>query len=298
MEFKSGFASLVGRPNVGKSTLLNVLAKEKIAITSNKPQTTRNVIRAIVTDDDSQAIFIDTPGIHRPKTRLGEYMVDVAVQTIGDVDVVLFIVDASYPKSQKEDYDIIEKLKETKVPVILVVNKIDAVSREDLLPFIKFYSEQMEFKALIPISALKKEGVEELLKEIKKHLIPGPKFFPDDMITDQPEKVIVSEIVREKLLRKLNEEVPHGIGVEVISFKERENKSMIDIQVNIYCEKESHKAIVIGKKGIVLKRVGSEARVDIERFLDVKVFLQLWVKVKDDWRNSNNMLKTLGYRKN
>jgi GTP-binding protein Era len=297
MKFKSGFVSLVGRPNVGKSTLLNVLAKEKIAITSSKPQTTRNVIRAIVTDDESQTIFIDTPGIHRPKTRLGEYMVNVAVETIGDVDLLLLVTDISNPRSQKEDLDIIQKLQNIRIPIILVVNKVDEVAKENLLPFIKHYSEQLEFQAIIPVSALKKEGIELLFKEIKRFLIPGPKFFPEDMITDQPERVIVSEIVREKLLRLLNEEIPHGIGVDIVSFKEREDKEIIDIQANIYCEKDSHKAIIIGKQGKMLKKVGSQARNDIERFLDTKVFLELWVKVKEDWRNSNFVLNSLGYKK-
>jgi GTP-binding protein Era len=291
MHFKSGFVGLLGRPNVGKSTLLNIIAKQQIAITSRKAQTTRNVIRGIVTDEESQIIFVDTPGIHSPSTKLGRFMVKEAVETIADVDVVIFLVDATNKSVRKENMEIIERLKKNDITTILVLNKIDLVSKEQLLPMIKEYSEIMKFHSILPISAIKKDGVDELLLIIKKILKEGPKFFPEDMITDQPERVIVSEIVRGKLLNSLNEEVPHGIGVDVVSFKEREGKDIIDIQVNIYCEKSSHKSIIIGKNGKMLKMIGSKARADIEKFLGAKVFMELWVKVKQDWRNDNFMLK-------
>lgn len=297
MSFKSGFVTIIGRPNVGKSTLLNKLAGEKIAITSSKPQTTRNTIRTVVTSSDCQMIFIDTPGIHKPKTKLGEYMVDVAAQSIGEVDAVLFIVEATEEKIGPGDQYIIEQLKNVKAPILLLINKIDTVQKEKILPVINMYKEQVNFETIIPLSAMTSEGVDIVVKEVKRVLPEGPQYFPEDMLTDQPEKVIVGEIIREKLLNLLEDEIPHGIGVEVISFKERNGKGIIDINANIYCERDSHKAIVIGKQGSMLKRVGTYAREDVEKFLGTKVFLELWVKVKPDWRNNNNMLKNLGYNK-
>lgn len=297
MSFKSGFVTIIGRPNVGKSTLLNRLAGEKIAITSDRPQTTRNTIKTVVTTADSQMVFIDTPGMHKPKTKLGEYMVTVARDTLNEVDAVLFLVEATETKPGAGDMFIIEQLKELKAPVFLIINKIDVVKKDQLLPIIAAYQNTMNFKAVIPISAAGNQGVDIVVSEIKKVLPEGPKYFPEDMLTDQPEKNIVAEIVREKILRLVSEEVPHGVGVEVISFKERTNGDIVDIQVNIYCERDSHKAILIGKEGKMLKRIGTYAREDIEKFLGTKVFMQLWVKVKSDWRNSDMMLKNLGYRK-
>jgi GTPase len=297
MRFKSGFVSLVGRPNVGKSTILNALLKEKIAITSNKPQTTRNAIRGVLTDHESQIIFIDTPGIHKPKSKLGDYMIGSAMENIGGVDLVLFVVEPIHEKMIKEDFEILSKIKESKVPAILVINKVDSIAKEKLLPLIEMYRHGMDFKAIVPISALKAENLDALLVEVRSLLDDGPKYFPEDTLTDQPERVLVGEMIREKILKNLNEEVPHGIGVEIVSFHEREDKELIEIGANIYCERDTHKGIIIGKRGAMLKKIGSQARGDIETFLNTKVFLELWVKVKGDWRNSNFMLKSLGYTK-
>lgn len=296
MSFKSGFVSIVGRPNVGKSTLTNCLAGEKISIISNKPQTTRNTIKTIINTDSSQIIFIDTPGIHKPKTKLGEYMVNIAEDTLNEVDIVLFLVEATDAEPGSGDQFIMEQMKELNTPVFLIINKIDLIKKEQLFERIKKYTDIMEFAAVIPISALNDEGTGIVLKEIEKLLPEGPKYFPDDIITDQPEKMLAAELIREKILELIQEEVPHGTGVEVISFKEREGRDLIDIEANIYCERESHKGILIGKEGKMLKKIGSLARGEIENLLGVKVFLQLWVKVKPDWRNSDNMLKTLGYK--
>ena len=295
--FKSGFITIVGRPNVGKSTLMNRFAGEKIAIISDKPQTTRNTIKSVVTDEASQMIFIDTPGIHKPKNKLGEFMVNVAQNTLNEVDMVLFLVEATDLKPGVGDQYIIEQLKLVKTPVILIINKIDLIKKDQLLPMITNYMETMKFHAIIPISALNNEGVEEIVIEIKKMLPEGPQYFPGDMLTDQPEKVIAAEIIREKILHLVNEEVPHGVNVEIISFKERKNQDLVDIQANIYCEKDSHKGILIGKEGKMLKRIGSLSREEIEKLLGSKVFLELWVKVKPDWRNSNSMIKMMGYSK-
>ncbi|MDP4092646.1 MAG: GTPase Era [Bacillota bacterium] len=296
MSFKSGFVTIIGRPNVGKSTLLNKLAGEKIAIVSDKPQTTRNSIKTVITKEDCQLIFIDTPGIHKPTTKLGEYMVNVAQGTLSEVDVVLFIIEATNIKPGAGDTYIAEQLKNLKTPVFLVINKIDLVKKEQLLAVINNFKEIKDFEAIIPVSAYKGEGVDTLLNEIKKIMPEGPKYFPDDMLTDQPEKNIASEMIREKLLLLLSDEVPHGIGVEVLSFKEREGKEILDIQANIYCERETHKGIVIGKQGNMLKKIGSLARTDMEKLFGSKVFLQIWVKVKPDWRNDASMLKNLGYK--
>jgi len=296
MKFKSGFVTIVGRPNVGKSTLLNRLTGEKIAITSDKPQTTRNAIRAIITDDDSQIIFIDTPGIHKPKNKLGEYMVNIAQGTMSTVEAVIFIVEAGSEAIGPVDEYIMEQLSQIKTPVFLVINKIDLVPKEKILSLIATYSEKLEFDSIIPVSALNNEGTDIVIREIKKVLPEGPMYYPDDQLTDQPEKQIVAEIIREKILYLTKDEVPHGTGVEVISFKERPGRDIIDIQANIYCEKDSHKGILIGREGKMLKKIGTMARKDIENLLGAKVFLEVWVKVKDDWRNNNNMLKTLGYK--
>lgn len=297
MEFKSGFVTIVGRPNVGKSTLMNVLAGEKVSIISDKPQTTRNAIKAVITRQDFQMIFIDTPGIHKPKNKLGEFMVNIAVDTLNEVDAVLFLVEATDTNPGAGDIYIVEQLKKVKTPVFLIINKIDLVKKEHILPIISAYKELMAFEAIIPISAINNEGVDIVLQEVRKVLPEGPKYFPDDMLTDQPEKMLVAELIREKILHLVSDEVPHGVGVEVIQFKERAGKNLIDIQANIYCEKESHKGILIGKEGRMLKKIGSLARVEIENILGTKVFLQLWVKIKPDWRNSEAMLRTLGYNR-
>ncbi|MDP4180948.1 MAG: GTPase Era [Bacillota bacterium] len=295
MKFKSGFVTIVGRPNVGKSTLLNRLTGEKIAITSDKPQTTRNAIRAIITDDNSQIIFIDTPGIHKPKNKLGEFMVNAAQGTFKSVEAIIFIVEADNENIGPGDMYIIEQIMDLQTPVFLVINKIDLIPKDKILTLIAAYSEKMDFDAIIPISALNNEGTDLIVNELKKVLPEGPKYYPDDQITDQPEKQIVAEMIREKILYLTSDEVPHGTGVEVISFKERTGRDIIDIQANIYCERDSHKGILIGKEGKMLKKIGMTARKDIEDLLGTKVFLELWVKVKDDWRNNNNMLRTLGY---
>jgi GTP-binding protein Era len=296
MPFKSGFVTIVGRPNVGKSTLSNKLAGEKISIISNRPQTTRNTIKTIINSEDSQIIFIDTPGIHKPKTKLGEYMVNLAENTLNEVDMVLFLTEATDEGPGTGDIYIMEQLKKLKTPVFLIINKIDLIKKEQLFARINKFTSIMDFKTVIPISAINDEGTDIVLEEIKKILPEGPKYFPDDIITDQPEKMIAAELIREKILELVLDEVPHGTGVEVISFKERTGRELVDIEANIYCERESHKGILIGKEGKMLKKIGSLARVDIENLLGIKVFLQLWVKVKPDWRNSDNMLKTLGYK--
>lgn len=294
MSYKAGFVSVIGRPNVGKSTLLNALAGEKIAIMSDKPQTTRNTIRAVITNDECQLVLIDTPGIHKPKTKLGEYMVNVASDSMKEVDLILFLVEASAKVGSMDD-NIIEQLKQLKTPVFLILNKVDIVSKEKLFSIIESYSKMMDFKAIIPVSALKKDGTDIILKEVLKYIPAGEKFFPEDTLTDQPEKVIAAEMIREKVLLNLDDEVPHGVGVEVTSFKERED-GLISIQATIFCEKNTHKGIIIGKQGTMLKKIGSAARFEIEKLLYTKVFLELWVKVKPDWRNNDSMLKNLGYQ--
>ena len=296
MGFKSGFVSLIGRPNVGKSTLLNGIMGEKISIMSPKPQTTRNNIRAIFTQKDFQIIFTDTPGIHTPQTKLGEYMVSSAKRTMDEVDICLFLVEAIDPEPTPGDERILDQLKSSGTPVILIINKIDLIQREKLLSIIDAYTKYLDFKAVIPICAVKKKGVKEVLEEILKILPEGPTYYDEDIATDQAERVMVGEIIREKILRLTNDEVPHGTGVEIISFKVRPKGKLVDIDATIYCEKNSHKAIIIGKQGEKLKQIGSFARVECEKLLDKKVNLKLWVKVKDDWRNSPSMLKNLGYK--
>ncbi len=293
MAFKSGFAAIIGRPNVGKSTLVNKLVGEKIVIASDRPQTTRNVIRCIVNGNDYQIIFIDTPGIHKPRHRLDQYMVKSAAGTIGEVDAVLFVVEAGENHIGPGDQYILEQLKNSKVPVILLINKIDTVKKEDILPLIEKYKGSFSYHSVIPISALQGDGMDIIIDELKKIIPEGPKLFPDDMITDQPERVIAAEIIREKALHLLQDEVPHGIAVEVTSMKEREGRDIAEIQATIYCEKESHKPIVIGSKGAMLKEIGRRARLDIEAFLASKVFLELWVKVRKNWKDNDLILKSL-----
>ncbi len=293
--FRSGYVTIIGRPNVGKSTLLNKVMGEKLSIISNKPQTTRNTIQAILTKEDYQIIFLDTPGIHKPKHKLGEYMVTAAKQTLNEVDVVLFMTTPDVIPGPI-DKKIIEEMKNCRASVILVINKTDTVKPEKIAQTIKSYISLYNFDEVVPISAYSGENIDELTKTIVSKLPYGPKYFPDDMITDQQERFIVAEIIREKILKNLTEEVPHGTAVEIISMKEDSNKNLVRIDANIYCEKESHKAIIIGKSGKMLKVIGQEARLDIEKFLSKKVYLELWVKVKKDWRDDNYSLKTLGYR--
>ncbi|HAD19893.1 MAG: GTPase Era [Eubacterium sp.] len=298
-KFKSGFVTLIGRPNVGKSTLMNRIIGQKIAITSNKPQTTRNRIQTIYTDKETgQIIFLDTPGIHKAKNKLGEYMVHVAEHTLSEVDVILWLVEPSNFIGAGEKH-IIEELKKVKTPVILVINKIDTVKKEEILEYIDTYRKVCDFAEIIPLSALKGDNVEDLVQTIFKYLPYGPMFYDEDTITDQPERQIVAELIREKALRALKEEVPHGIAVAVESMKERPGKKeMVDIEATIICERDSHKGIVIGKKGAMLKKIGSLARPEIEAMLGKKVNLQLWVKVRKDWRDSDIQMKNFGYNKN
>ncbi|MBU5336498.1 GTPase Era [Intestinibacter bartlettii] len=292
--FKSGFVSIVGRPNVGKSTLMNNVVGEKIAIMSDKPQTTRNTIQAVYTDEDCQIVFLDTPGIHKPKNKLGEFMVKSATDAFKNVDLVLFVVDDS-KKIGPGDRKIIEDLKGIKTPVILVLNKIDKLEEAELFELMQLYSKEEVFKEIVPISALKGRNVNELLKVIGKYLEEGPKYFPDYMITDQPERVLVSELIREKVLHYLNDEVPHGVAVEVERMKSRNDKDIVDISAVIYCERDSHKGIIIGKNGRKLKGIGKSAREDMELLLGSKINLQLWVKVKENWRNLQNYISDFGY---
>lgn len=292
--FKSGFVSLIGRPNVGKSTLMNCLIGEKIAIISSKPQTTRNQIQSILTTDDYQLIFIDTPGIHKPKSKLGDYMVKSAETTLNNVDVVLYLIEP-YEKIKDSDMAILNRLEKVKTPVFLVINKIDTVDKSQLLKVIDAYRAVYSFTEIIPISALKGKNKEDLLSSIVKYLPEGPQYFPEDMITDQPERQLVAELIREKALYLLQEEIPHGIAVEITSMKKRENKDLIDIDATIYCERDSHKGIIIGKQGSMLKKIGSNARRDIQRLLGSAINLQIWIKVKKDWRDSDFLLKNFGY---
>jgi len=296
MAFKSGFVTIIGRPNVGKSTLLNLLTGEKIAIMSSKPQTTRTAIKSVVTTDEYQVVFIDTPGIHRPKNKLGDYMVKSAMSTLEGVDVIVYMVEATDKTIGYGDLKIIEILKEVKTPVILLVNKIDLVEKPALLPLIDAYSKTMDFEQIIPVSALDAATRDLVMSEVVKLLPEGEPYFPADMLTDQPERVLVQEIIREKILNLLSDEVPHGVGVEIIVYKEKEDKDLLEIHANIYCEKDSHKGIIIGKNGDMLKKIGTYARQDAENILGKKIFLKLWVKTKDDWRNNDYMLNQLGYK--
>ena len=291
---KSAMITICGRPNVGKSTLTNALVGEKIAIVSDKPQTTRNRITAIVSHGETQLVLMDTPGFHKPRTRLGDYMVNVVSQSVADVDLVLLLVEP-VAEIGKQEEGLIARLRETGAPAVLVINKIDTVERPRLLEVMALYSAAYEFDAIIPISAKTGEGISELLDEMEKYAVEGPHLFPDDMITDQPERQICAELVREKLLKCLDKEIPHGTAVEVTRFTERDN-GIIDLEVTIYCEKDSHKGIIIGKKGAMLKRIGELARKDIEEFMGTKVNLQTWVKVKENWRDSTSLLRNFGFR--
>ena len=290
---KTAMITICGRPNVGKSTLTNALVGEKIAIVSSKPQTTRNRISAVLNRGDTQLILMDTPGFHKPRTRLGDYMVKVVRESVADVDAVLLVVEPIANIGAQEQ-ELIGRIKESGAPSVLVINKIDTVEKAELLRVMALYSAAHPFDAIVPISAKRGEGLDELLSELQKYAAPGSQLFPDDMISDMPEKQICAELVREKLLLCLNKEIPHGTAVEVTKFSEREN-GIIDMDVTIYCEKDSHKGIIIGKKGAMLKKIGELARTDIEAFMGTKVFLQTWVKVKENWRDSNAQLRNFGF---
>ena len=290
--FKSGFVTLIGRPNVGKSTLMNHLIGQKIAITSNKPQTTRNRIQTVLTLDDAQIVFLDTPGIHKAKNKLGDYMVGVAERTLNEVDVVLWLVEPTTYIGAGEQH-IIEQLKKTKTPVILVINKVDTIKKEDILASIDVYRKELDFQEIVPVSALKGNNTDTLIDCIVKYLPYGPAFYDEDTVTDQPMRQIVAELIREKALRLLSEEIPHGVAVTIESMKFR--KGICDIDATIVCERDSHKGIIIGKGGQMLKKIGSQARPEIEDMLECQANLQLWVKVKKDWRDSDFLLKNFGY---
>ena len=295
---KSGFVTLIGRPNVGKSTLMNRMIGQEIAITSNKPQTTRNRIQTVHTDERGQIVFVDTPGIHKAKNKLGEYMVGAAEKTIGEVDVVCWLVEPTTYIGAGEQH-IIERLKKVKAPIILVINKVDTIKKEEILPVIDCYRKELDFQEIIPVSARSGANVDELIDTIYKYLPYGPMFYDEDTITDQPMRQIVAELIREKALHALNEEIPHGIAVVIDSMKERKSQKGIitDIQATIICERDSHKGIIIGKGGEMLKKIGANARYEIEKQLDTKVNLQLWVKVKKEWRDSDVLIKNFGYDK-
>ena len=294
---KSGFATLIGRPNVGKSTLMNHLIGQKIAITSNKPQTTRNRIQTVYTDmDKGQIVFVDTPGIHKAKNKLGEYMVNVAERTLREVDVILWLVEPSTFIGAGERH-IAEQLKKAKTPVILVINKTDTVKREEILVFIDTYRKLYDFDEIVPVSALNGDNTDTLIEQIFKYLPYGPQYYDEDTVTDQPMRQIVAELIREKALRCLDEEIPHGIAVSIDQMKERKDGGICDIDATIICEKDSHKGIIIGKQGAMLKKIGSAARYEIERMMDMKINLKLWVKVKKDWRDSDYLIKNFGYDK-
>ena len=290
---KSAMITVCGRPNVGKSTLTNALVGEKIAIVSDKPQTTRNRISAIVNHGDTQFVIMDTPGFHKPRTRLGDYMVNVVRESVADVDCVMMLVEPIAAIGPQEQA-LLERLEQTGAPVLLIINKTDTVEKARLLEVMALYSAEFEFDAIIPVSAKTGDGLELLLAELEKYAVEGPHFFPEDMITDQPERQICTELLREKLLRCLDREIPHGTAVEVTKFSERDS-GIIDLEVTIYCEKESHKGIIIGKKGAMLKKIGELARADIEAFMGTKVFLQTWVKVKENWRDSMAQLRNFGF---
>lgn len=291
-QYKSGFAALIGRPNVGKSTLMNCLIGQKIAITSSKPQTTRNRIQTVYTSKEGQIVFVDTPGIHKAKNRLGDYMVNVAQRSLKEVDVILWLVEPSNFIGAGERH-IIDQLQKINLPVILVINKIDTVKKKELFGFIDTYRKEMDFAEIVPVSALKRDNTEELLKCIMQYLPYGPAFYDEDTVTDQPQRQIVAELIREKALRCLEEEIPHGIAVTIERMKWR--GKIVDIDATIICERESHKGIIIGKQGSMLKKIGTSARRDIEDLLESQVNLKLWVKVKKDWRDSDFLLKNFGY---
>lgn len=291
---KNAMITIAGRPNVGKSTLANQLAGEKIAIVTNKPQTTRNRIFAVVNRNETQFIFIDTPGFHKARTKLGDYMVKVVNSSVADVDAVALVIEPVASVGTQEAL-LIERIKQAQVPAVLVINKIDSIKKDELLAVMDVYSKEYSFDTIVPISAKTGENVEELLNVLNKYAQDGPQLFPEEMVTDQPERQIVAELVREKLLLCLDKEIPHGTAVVVTKFSEREN-GIIDVDVTIYCEKQSHKGMIIGKNGSMLKKIGQMAREDIEEFMGTKVFLQTWVKVKENWRDSANLLKNFGFK--
>lgn len=294
MKTKTAMITIAGRPNVGKSTLTNYLVGEKIAIVSNKPQTTRNRICGIVTRGATQFVFVDTPGFHKPRTKLGDYMVNITKESIADVDLTVLVVEPVASVGAQEEA-LIEQLKGKKSPVVLAINKIDTVEKESLLEVIAAYSAAMDFEAIIPISAKNGDGVEALLEVCGKYAVESPFLFPEDSTTDQPERQVMAEIIREKLLWCLDREVPHGTAVEITKFTEREN-GIIDLDATIYCEKSSHKGIIIGKQGAMLKKISSMARTDCEKFMGTRVYLTTWVKVKENWRDSDFLVRNFGYR--
>lgn len=294
--FKSGFVAIIGRPNVGKSTLMNHLIGQKIAITSKKPQTTRNKIQTVYTCEDGQIIFLDTPGIHKAKNKLGEYMVNVAEQTLKDVDVILWLVEPTTYIGAGEKH-IAEQLQKTSLPVILVINKVDTVKKEDILQVIDNYRKLYDFAEIIPASALRGQNTKDIVNSLFKYMPYGPMFYDEDTVTDQPQRQVVAEIIREKALHALDEEIPHGIAVTIEKMRERKGQHIVDIEATIICERDSHKGIIIGKQGSMLKKIGSNARFEIEKMLEERVNLKIWVKVKKDWRDSDTLMKNFGYNK-
>ena len=290
---KTAMITIAGRPNVGKSTLTNALVGEKIAIVSNKPQTTRNRIYGVVNRGDTQYVLLDTPGLHKARNRLGDYMVKVVRESVADVDCVCLLVEP-IPHVGTPEQVLIDRIREEHLPAVLVINKIDTVEKDALLAVMAAYSAAYDFDAIIPISAEKRDGLEELMDQLSQYAAEGPQLFPDGMTTDQPERQIIAEIVREKLLRNLDKEIPHGTAIEVTKFSERDN-GIIDLDVTIYCEKASHKGIIIGKQGAMLKKISSQAREDIERFMGTKVYMETWVKVKENWRDNLNYIRSFGY---
>ena len=291
---KNAFVSIVGRPNVGKSSLLNKLIGEKIAAVSSKPQTTRTKITGVLTKDNVQYVFMDTPGFHKAKNKLSEHMIKAVNESVSDIDLVMLVVDCTKKISEAEK-ELINSFKASRTPALLVINKIDLIeNKNDLLLVFKNYSELYDFKAVIPVSALNEDGLDIILKELENNAEEGPHYFPDDMLTDQPEKVIAAEIIREKILNLMSEEIPHGVAVMIESMKEREDKDLLDIEAVIYCEKESHKGMIIGKKGSMLKNIGSLAREELEAFFQISINLQCWVKVKESWRNREGIIKNFG----
>ena len=294
--FKSGFVAIIGRPNVGKSTLMNHLIGQKIAITSKKPQTTRNRIQTVYTCEDGQIVFLDTPGIHKAKNKLGEYMVNVAEQTLRDVDVVMWLVEPTTFIGAGEKH-IAEQLEKTSLPVILVINKVDTVKKEEILQVIDTYRKLYDFAEIIPVSALRGQNTDDMIQSLFKYMTYGPMFYDEDTVTDQPQRQIVAEVIREKALHALDEEIPHGIAVTIEKMRERKGQKIVDIEATIICERDSHKGIIIGKQGTMLKKIGSNARYEIEKMLEEKVNLRIWVKVRKDWRDSDTLMKNFGYDK-
>lgn len=294
--FKSGFVAIIGRPNVGKSTLMNHLIGQKIAITSKKPQTTRNRIQTVYTCEDGQIVFLDTPGIHKAKNKLGEYMVNVAEQTLRDVDVVMWLVEPTTFIGAGEKH-IAEQLEKTSLPVILVINKVDTVKKEEILQVIDTYRKLYDFAEIIPVSALRGQNTDDIIQSLFKYMTYGPMFYDEDTVTDQPQRQIVAEVIREKALHALDEEIPHGIAVTIEKMRERKGQKIVDIEATIICERDSHKGIIIGKQGTMLKKIGSNARYEIEKMLEEKVNLRIWVKVRRDWRDSDTLMKNFGYDK-